>query len=62
MNGNFDVLQLCISFSSYHINLAAVRTPDISCEGYSIISMYTQLSSKRKKLCVQEVQAVELHK
>ena len=43
MNRNFDVLQFCISFSSYHINLAAVCTPDISCEGYSIISMYTQL-------------------
>ena len=49
MNGNFDVLaplflQLCISSSSYHISLVAVCTPDmISCEGYSIISMYTQL-------------------
>ena len=34
MNGNFDVLaplflQLCISSSSYHINLVAVCTPDI---------------------------------
>ena len=47
MNGNVLAplfLQLCISSSSYLINIGAVCTPDmISCEDYSIISMYTQL-------------------